>query len=69
LMDIDHEARKHKVPRSTVAGEAKRAKEEDPSEQVQEVLDDAKAAVDSNDSDDRPERKSGRARRHGVKRG
>jgi hypothetical protein len=45
-MDIDHEAHKHGVPPSTVKGEAERATAEDPSEQIQEVLDDAKDAVE-----------------------
>jgi hypothetical protein len=44
-MDIDHEARKHDVPRHTVKGEAERTAAEDPSGQLQEVLQDAKEAV------------------------
>jgi hypothetical protein len=64
-MDIDHEARKHKAPRSTVVGEAKRTAAEDPSDQIQEVLDDAKATVDRNDSDDHAKPKRERARSHG----
>lgn len=44
-MDIDHEAHKHDVPPSTVKGEAERTAAEDPSEQIQDVLDDARDAV------------------------
>jgi hypothetical protein len=64
-MDIDHEAKKHKVPRSAVAGEAKRTAAEDPSDQIQDVLEDAKDAVDQKDADDRSEPKGERARSHG----
>jgi hypothetical protein len=68
-MDIDHEARKRKAPRSTVAGEAKRAEAEDPSDQIRQNLDDASAEVASKDSGDSPEPRSGNARPHGAKRG
>ena len=44
-MDIDHEASKHKAPKSKVAGEARRTAEEDPSDQIQNVLDDAKENI------------------------
>lgn len=46
MMDIDHEAHKHKVPKSKVAGEADRAEAEDPGEQIHGALDDAKKVVD-----------------------
>lgn len=45
-MDIDHEARKHGVPKATVKGEAERAAAEDPSEQTQNALDEAKETLD-----------------------
>ncbi|MBR7829290.1 hypothetical protein KDK95_23485 [Actinospica sp. MGRD01-02] len=41
-VDTDHEARKKGVPRSTVEGEARRTAAEDPSDQVKDVLKDAK---------------------------
>lgn len=51
-MDTDHEAAKHDVPEATVKGEAGRAAAEDPSPQIQDVLDDARETL---------ERGSGRA--------
>jgi hypothetical protein len=45
VMDVDHEAHKHDVPRSTVKGEAERVAAEDPAEQVQDAVDDAKRSA------------------------
>jgi hypothetical protein len=52
-MDIDHEAHKHGVPKSTVKGEAERAAAEDPGEQTQNALDDAKETLEDASGPDR----------------
>lgn len=45
-MDIDHEAQKHDVPRSSVEGEAERTAAEDPGQDIKEVLESAKETVE-----------------------
>lgn len=50
-MDIDHEAKKHKVPPKKVAGEAARTVAEDPSDQIRDTLDDAKDQVGADPRD------------------
>jgi hypothetical protein len=56
-MDAEHEAHKHDVPKSTMKGEAERAAAEDPSDQIQDVLEDAKDSVDRDQSDEREDQK------------